>query len=42
VYEKEVRARFYEVMHGDRIPYMSLERLKEKNLELYRQLYAPN
>ena len=40
-YEKKVRSRVYEVMQ-DRIPHMSLERLKEKNPELYRQLYVPN
>ena len=39
-YEKRVRSRTYEVMR-DRIPPMRLETLKEKNPELYRQLYAP-
>lgn len=36
-YEKEVRSRVYEVMRG-RISQMSLERLKEKNPELYEKL----
>jgi hypothetical protein len=36
-YEKKVRSRVYEVMR-DRIPYMSLERLKERNLGLYEKL----
>jgi hypothetical protein len=39
-YEKEVRSRVYEVMQ-DRIPYMGLERLKEKNPDLYSHLYVP-
>jgi hypothetical protein len=39
-YEKEVRSRILEVMQT-RIPPMRLETLKEKNPELYRQLYVP-
>lgn len=41
-YEKRVRSRTYEVMR-DRIPYMGLETLKEKNPDLYQRLiYIPS
>lgn len=41
-YSNRVRSRIYEVMQSNpRIPNMSLENLKEKNPELYRQLYVP-
>ena len=36
-YANEVRSRIYEVMR-DRIPHMSLERLREKNPDLYETL----
>lgn len=40
-YEREVWSRIYEVMQSNpRIPPMRLETLKEKNPELYRQLYV--
>jgi hypothetical protein len=39
-YEKEVKSRILDVMQT-RIPPMRLETLKEKNPELYRQLYVP-
>jgi Primase X len=41
-YSNRVRSRIYEVMQSNpRIANMSLEKLKEKNPELYRQLYVP-
>src|SRR5688500_1107823 len=41
-YSSRLRSRIYEVMRSNpRIPPMRLETLKEKNPELYRQLYVP-
>ena len=37
-FERETRARFYEVMR-DKIWHMSLEKLKEKNPEIYKEFY---
>jgi hypothetical protein len=40
-YSNRIRSRIYEVMR-DRIPPMRLETLREKNPDLYRQIYVPN